>query len=111
VGKVEDAIEKMIANLPGKTGKSMDQWMKIVEAQKLEKHGQVVAFLKSKHGVGHGYANLIAHSVKGGGAPSHGEDPIGEQFKGPKAARMSACDATSSSRFCSRRRPRASTWA
>ena len=57
----------MIANLPEKTGKSIDQWMKIVGAQKPEKHGEVVAFLKSKHGVGHGYANLIAHSVKGGG--------------------------------------------
>ena len=79
MGKVEDSIDKMIANLPEKTGKSIDQWMKIVGAQKLEKHGEVVAFLKSKHGVGHGYANLIAHSVKGGGAPSHGEDPLGER--------------------------------
>ena len=40
MGKVEDAIDKMIANLPEKTGKSMDQWMKIVGAQKLEKHGR-----------------------------------------------------------------------
>jgi len=93
MGKVEDATAAMIANLPGKTGKSIDQWMKIVGAQKLEKHGDVVAFLKSKHGVGHGYANLIAHSVKGGGAPSHGEDPLGEQFKGPKAALRPIYDA------------------
>ncbi len=93
MGKVEDSIDKMIANLPEKTGKSIDQWMKIVGAQKLEKHGDVVAFLKSKHGVGHGYANLIAHSVKGGGAPSHGEDPLGEQFKGPKAVLRPIYDA------------------
>jgi hypothetical protein len=93
MGKVEDSIDKMIANLPEKTGKSIDRWIKIVAAQKLEKHGEVVAFLKSKHGVGHGYANLIAHSVKGGGAPTHGEDPLGEQFKGAKAALRPIYDA------------------
>lgn len=93
MGKVEDSIDKMIANLPEKTGKSIDQWIKIVAAQKLEKHGEVVAFLKAKHNVGHGYANLIAHSVKGGGAPSHGDDPLGDQFKGPKAGLRPIYDA------------------
>ena len=93
MGKVEDSIDKMIANLPEKTGKSIDQWIKVVGASKLEKHGEVVAFLKTTHGVGHGYANLIAHSVKGGGAPSHGDDPLGEQYKGPKAALRPIYDA------------------
>jgi hypothetical protein len=30
-------------------------------------------------------ATLFAVGVGGGGAPPHGEDPVGEQFKGPKA--------------------------
>jgi hypothetical protein len=93
MGKVEESIDKMIANLPEKTGKSIDQWIKVVGAAKLEKHGEVVAFLKTKHSVGHGYANLIAHSVKGGGAPTHGDDPLGEQYKGPKAALRPIYDA------------------
>jgi hypothetical protein len=57
-----------------------------VQAEKLEKHSARVAFLKSKHGLGHGYANLVAHSVAGGGAPSRGEDPVSDQYAGAKAA-------------------------
>jgi hypothetical protein len=93
MGKVEDSIDKMIANLPEKTGKALDEWTKLVNAGKFEKHSEVVNFLKTKHGVGHGYANLIAHSVKGGGAPSHGDDPVGEQYKGAKAGLRPIYDA------------------
>ncbi|MFI4881709.1 MAG: DUF4287 domain-containing protein, partial [Phycisphaerales bacterium JB064] len=32
----------MVANMPEKTGKSMDQWLKIARASKLEKHGEIV---------------------------------------------------------------------
>ena len=93
MGKVEDATATMIANLEAKTGKSMEAWVKVVQAQKLAKHGEVVAFLKSKHGLGHGYANLVAHSVKGGGTLSRGDDPVGEQFAGAKAALRPIYDA------------------
>jgi hypothetical protein len=86
MGKVDDAVATMIANLEAKTGKPLAAWVKLVQAEKLEKHSARVAFLKSKHGLGHGYANLIAHSVAGGGAPSPGEDPVGNQYAGAKAA-------------------------
>lgn len=93
MGKVEDATATMIANLEAKTGKSMEAWVKIVQAQKLAKHGEMVAFLKSKHGLGHGYANLVAHSVAGGGTLSRGDDPVAEQFAGAKAALRPIYDA------------------
>lgn len=93
MGKVEDSIDKMVANLKEKTGKTIDEWIKLVKAEKFAKHGEVVAFLKAKHGVGHGYANLIAHSVAGGGAPSHGDDPVGEQYAGAKAPLRPIYDA------------------
>jgi hypothetical protein len=86
MGKVEDATATMIANLEAKTGKTMEAWVKIVQAEKLAKHGEQVAFLKSKHGLGHGYANLVAHSVAGGGTLSRGEDPVAEQYAGAKAS-------------------------
>ena len=86
MGKVDDAIATMIANLETKTGKPLAAWVKLVQAEKLEKHSARVAFLKSKHGLGHGYANLVAHSVAGGGTPSRGEDPVAEQYAGAKAA-------------------------
>ncbi|MEO8360890.1 MAG: DUF5655 domain-containing protein [Vicinamibacteria bacterium] len=93
MGKVEDSIAKMVTSLKEKTGKSLDEWAKVVTPQKFEKHGQVVSFLKAEHGVGHGYANVIAHSIKGGGAPSHGDDPVGVQYAGAKAALRPIYDA------------------
>ena len=59
-----------------KTGKPLDVWIQIVNNQGLEKHGQVVAFLKSDHGVTHGYANLIAHKAMKTDAGSSDADSL-----------------------------------
>lgn len=93
MGKVEDATATMIANLEAKTGKTMDAWVRLVQGEKLAKHGEMVAFLKSKHGMGHGYANLVAHSVAGGGTLSRGDDPVAEQYAGAKAGLKPIYDA------------------
>ena len=53
--------ESMIANMPEKTGKSLTEWLKIVKKLPLEKHGQIVSHLKKEYGIGHGFANLVAH--------------------------------------------------
>lgn len=50
----------MIAGLPEKTGKSLEQWLKIVRASKLAKHKEIVTLLKVEHGITHGFANMIA---------------------------------------------------
>jgi hypothetical protein len=43
-------------------GKPIDAWMKVLAAAKLEKHMEMVALLKTEHGIGHGHANaLVAH--------------------------------------------------
>jgi len=45
-----------------KYGKKIDDWMKILKKAKLEKHMEIVAFLKSEYKMGHGHANaLVAH--------------------------------------------------
>jgi hypothetical protein len=93
MGKVEDATATMISNLETKTGKSMETWVKLVQAAKVGRHGEIVAFLKSKHQLGHGYANLVAHSVAGGGAPSRGDDPVALQYSGAKAPLRPVYDA------------------
>jgi hypothetical protein len=93
MGKVEDATATMVANLEAKTGKPMAAWVKLVQAEKLGKHGEMVSFLKTKHGLGHGYANLVAHSVAGGGSLSRGDDPVAEQYAGAKAVLRPIYDA------------------
>jgi hypothetical protein len=87
MGKVEDATATMIANMPEKTGKPLDAWLKIVTKSKLARHGEIVAMLKTDHGMGHGFANLVAHKALASDAGSaDSEDLVASQYAGPKAA-------------------------
>lgn len=79
----EEQLATMLANLPVKTGRPLDEWLHIVAQQKLEKHGKIVGFLKSDHGVTHGFANLIAAKALETAPLS---DPVSAQYSGAKAA-------------------------
>jgi len=84
----------MIQNLPAKTGKSLPQWLKIVQAARLEKHGQITKFLKTEHGVTHGFASLIAHHALAGGEPSStGNDLVAAQYAGAKQSLLPIYEA------------------
>ncbi len=50
----------MIAGLAEKTGKTLPEWLAILQAAGLSKHKEIVTFLKAEHGVTHGFANMIA---------------------------------------------------
>jgi hypothetical protein len=84
----EEQIREMLANLKTTTGKPLDGWLKIVTASKLEKHGEIVRMLKTDHGIGHGYANMIAHQARGSMERPSGSDADAAtgQYDGPKAA-------------------------
>lgn len=83
---VQEQTNSMIANLKEKTGRSSAEWMKVLAPQKLEKHGQIVKFLKSEHGVTHGFANLIAHlSLNSSSLGKDDSDLVDAQYSGPKA--------------------------
>lgn len=92
---VDQATQTMIANLEKNTGRTLAQWIELVKAANLPKHGEVVAMLKTKHGLGHGYANLVAHSAKQADtpAPAPGADPAAEWFAGDKAPMRPVYDA------------------
>ena len=81
----EAMAQSMINNMPEKTGKSLPQWLKIVGASKLGKHGEIVKFLKSEHGVTHGFANLIAQQHLSGGKSGDADDLVEAQYDGAKA--------------------------
>lgn len=78
------ATQTMIRNLPDKTGKTLDDWLEIVARAKPQKHGEIVRLLKSKHGVTHGFANLIAHKYREAKDPSSADDPVTAQYGGAK---------------------------
>jgi hypothetical protein len=56
----EEMKAAMIAGLREKTGKSLEEWLKILRASKLSKHKEFMAVLKNEHGLTHGFANMIA---------------------------------------------------
>ncbi|GAB4196650.1 MAG: DUF4287 domain-containing protein [Wenzhouxiangellaceae bacterium] len=77
----------MIANLKEKTGKTLEQWLRLTSASGLEKHGILVKWLKTEHGITHGYANLIAHKTlqSDAGSATTGNDLVDAQYAGAKA--------------------------
>lgn len=77
----------MIANLKTKTGKSLDEWTGLAKASGRDKHKSLVDWLKADHGLGHGYANLVAHKTFASDAGIHADDDLmTAMFAGPKAA-------------------------
>lgn len=80
----DKATLTMIENLQRNTGKSLEQWIEIVVKKGLPKHGEVVRFLKEKHGLTHGFANLIAHKAKGSDAGSASDQMqlVDRQYQG-----------------------------
>jgi predicted transport protein len=90
----EDQTATMIANCKEKTGKTLDQWLKITRSAKLSKHGEIVKLLKSEHGVTHGFANLIAHkTLESDAGSSNDQDLITLQYASGKEALRPIYDA------------------
>jgi hypothetical protein len=82
----EETLATMIANYEKNTGKPLAAWVALMKKEKLAKHGEIVKFLKEKHGMGHGYANVVAMEVLKGDAPAGGEDLVAAQYAGAKSA-------------------------
>lgn len=81
---LKQAVLNQVKNLEEKTGKKMEEWIKIANSSGFEKHGEILNFLKTAHGIGHGYANMVVHYAKQShaGAESGETDWIAEQYKG-----------------------------
>ncbi len=85
---MDAATATMIRNLEEKSGKTLARWIALVKGMGPKKHGEVVAALKGTHGLGHGYANLVAHAAKGavGDEAPPADDLVAAQYAGDKAA-------------------------
>ena len=86
-------LATMIANLKAKTGRSLEEWLVAARGSGQAKHGGLVSWLKAEHGLGHGYANLVAHKTFASDAGSSDDADLMEaMFAGPKAAMRPAYD-------------------
>ena len=77
---MDKALQTMINNMPEKTGKSLDEWKKILNTKSFEKHSEGVKYLKSEYSVTHGFANTIITLSKEDDNTS--EDLVESQYKG-----------------------------
>ena len=78
----------MIANLEADSGHPLDWWLDRVDESGLAKHGEKVAFLKSEHGLGHGYANAVVALAKQRSEGVAGSvDLIDAQYRGKEQLR------------------------
>jgi predicted transport protein len=74
----------MIENLKLKTGRTLEEWKEVIGSQELNKHGEIVKYLKEIHQVTHGFASEIALKYLGTDADStaNTDDLIISQYKG-----------------------------
>lgn len=81
---MDAATETMINNLHKNTGKTLAEWVSIVQQKKFAKHGEIMNFLKEAHGFTHGFANLVALKAKGSDAGSvdDKESLVQKQYEG-----------------------------
>lgn len=82
---MDKALQTMINNMPEKTGKSLDEWIKVLAKEKIEKHSVAVKFLKTEFGVTHGFANTIVTLSKEKEQPP--VDLIDNQYIGKEVLR------------------------
>jgi hypothetical protein len=93
--KPEEMLDSMLENLNDKTGKSLDEWIAIVQGAGVEKHREIINFLKSEHDFTYGYANLVATRVReaGSGGPKTEGNLVDAQYSGPKGGLRPIYDA------------------
>lgn len=79
---VESALQTQIRNIEAQYGRSMAEWVALIRSSGLTKHGQIVAMLKTDHGLSHGSANRVAlvalTEIQGGaqGAAGNGSSTV-----------------------------------
>jgi hypothetical protein len=93
---IDEATASQIANLEAKSGRTLADWIGIALSAPdgtAPSHKTIVERLKTEHGLGHGYANLVAlRALKPAEAPE-GDALVDAWYAGPKAGLRPLHDA------------------
>jgi predicted transport protein len=77
---MEATLQTMINNMPEKTGRSLEEWKKLLKTKSFAKHTDAVKFLKQEYGITHGFANtIVTLSKEENTTPA---DLVAAQYKG-----------------------------
>lgn len=56
-------LQSYFPSIEKKYGRPVTEWLEVIAASPLKKHSEMVTWLKTEHGLGHGHANaLVAHA-------------------------------------------------
>jgi hypothetical protein len=85
---VDEGLRSQIRNIEATYGRPMSAWIELVRTSGMTKHTEVVALLKSEHGMTHGSAHrvaLVARDAIAGVGSSPAADPVDQLYDGRKA--------------------------
>ncbi len=87
-------FQSYLNTIKEKTGKTPDDFRKLMSGRGFQKTGEVVAWLKTEHGLGHGHAMALVQVIMEKPSPaSKGADALADHFKGEKAKWRKPVDA------------------
>ncbi|HJZ69966.1 MAG TPA: DUF5655 domain-containing protein, partial [Blastocatellia bacterium] len=93
-------VQRAIEELPSKTGKSLDEWIKLINRSGLKTEVERRGWLKSKYGLGTNYAKWLAERAEGKGEDGNpetylraAEGYVEKMFSGQKASLRPIYDA------------------
>ena len=81
---LDERIANFERNIATDTGRSTDAWVVLLKGQGLEKHGAMMGWMKSEHGLSHAVANHLAKRALEAAKPRSVEDPVAHLFEGGK---------------------------
>lgn len=83
----EEQAATQLANIERDTGLTPSEVVELIRAEGLQKHGQIVSMLKTRHGLGHGNANLLSVKAREllDGGPVPDDALLDAQYAGAKA--------------------------
>jgi len=82
---IDEMLESQKRNIEQRSGRPFDSWVELARDSGREKHGELLTWLKTEHGLGHGDANLIAITARRGDAAPTGNALVDAIYAGPKA--------------------------
>ena len=93
-------VQKAIEDLPSKTGRSLDEWIKLIKKSGPKTEDARREWLKAEHGLGTNYARWLAERAEGKGEDGDpdaylraAEGYVEKMFAGPKSSLRPIYDA------------------
>ena len=83
---IDAALQSQLRNIEAQYGHSVEEWRALIAASGRQRHGEIVTWLKSEHGLAHGAANRLALvALAGDAAAATPAAAVDELYGGSRA--------------------------